>query len=450
MTDLYRKMRAFQKVSGSQRPIQSPPETKPANPVSSSLSALSQIPGVTLARELVRKIEKREQERDTILASFGGHECETRAGRYWFRHTVIPASRLAYSENDLDAQTLRRLGRDETLVKFDPRNAVFVDTETTGLAGGTGTYAFLVGIGRFTDEGMSVTQYLMRDYDEEPAMLDAIQNDLSSASALVTFNGKCFDIPLLVTRFQMNRFPATAGSLSHFDLLPPARRLWRRRCDSCTLGNLEAILLGHTRPVDVPGYMIPQIYFDFIRGIAPHRMRPVLEHNVEDIVSLAMLTAKACRLYRSPESEAHEPLDWYALGRSFMGDGHQEMACLCLERSLRAGLPLELRWTAQRDYSLLLKRKREYTRAVEVWREMLNNGAGPHPFPYEELAKYYEHVERQPGDALRLVQEFLRWLDSGDFDDSGTPVFHVDRVRAEFDLRLKRLRRKADTCNRGK
>ncbi len=449
MADLYQKMRAFQKTSRNPVPARPSKEQKPTEPLPEHLSTLSQIPGVTLARELVRKVEIRERERDSFLESLGGHERELKSSRYWLRRSTRFLHQLPYKEEELDGYSLRQLARDESFADFDPRKAAFIDTETTGLAGGTGTYAFLVGIGRFVDDGFTVNQYFMRDYDEEPAMLDAILDDLRSARYLVSFNGKCFDIPLLATRLRMNRRPAVVESLSHFDLLHPARRLWRQRCESCTLTNLEAVLLGHERDIDVPAFQIPQIYFDFTRGIGIRRIQPVLEHNVDDIVSLAMLSAKACRMYRLPELEASNAIDWYSLGRAFIVDGDKERARMCLERSLQIDLPLGLRWTAQRDYSLLLKRNKEYSVAVEVWREMLNGGTDRHPFPYEELAKYYEHIERRPLDALRLVQDFLASLDSPRLPDRESPSFSIDRVRNQFGFRLKRLMRKADTCNRG-
>ncbi|MFH1743837.1 MAG: ribonuclease H-like domain-containing protein, partial [bacterium] len=412
------------------------------------IASLAGLPGVSLARDLVQKVKEREQERDAFLSTLGGDEYETETGPFWVRRRLYSLDRLPYKVWDIDGETISRLGRDESLRVLDPSRTIFIDTETTGLAGGTGTYPFLVGVGRFVDEGFAVTQYLMRDYDEELAMLGGLAADLHSASALVSFNGKCFDVPLLSTRFRMNRCPQVVDSLLHFDLLHPARRLWRHRCESCALLNLESLLLEHRREVDVPGSQIPQIYFDFVRGLRIDRMRTVLEHNLEDIRSLAMMTAKACRLYRSPESEASHPLDWFNLGRSFMGDRDSERACLCLKRSLESDLPAELRWTAMRDYSLLLKRAKDYAGATHVWLDMFEDSDRFHPFPYEELAKYYEHVAREPQRALVLVKDALKNLESLSsqiYDRTEVP-FRIEFVRKDFMFRLKRLMRKVDTA----
>lgn len=450
MRDLYDRIRSFQRSGGSTRSVQSPAGAD--KPVSARVAALAELPGVSLARDLVEKIKDRTEERDRFLSSLGGSECSTRAGSFWLRSVMIPPDHLRCTVRDIDGSTLARLGRDEALRALDPETTVFIDTETTGLAGGTGTYPFLIGLGRFVDGGFAVTQYLMRDYHEEPALLEALLADLRSAGALVSFNGKCFDIPLLSTRFRMNRYPSVTDSLPHFDLLFPARRLWRRRYGRCDLMTLESLLLNHTRQIDVPGSLIPQIFFDFVRGVGIERMKAVLEHNTEDILSLAALTARACRFYRSPEREAKDSLDWFSLGKLFLGNGDLERARFSLERSLQNNLPEEVRWIAQRDYSLLLKRAGDYNRANKVWREMLDEESRFHPFPYEELAKYYEHVARDPHQALVLVRQALARLESLSRRpyDRWEPPLRIELVRTGLTHRLKRLMRKADTDSRGR
>jgi hypothetical protein len=450
MRDLYNRIRSLQRSGGSTRLAPAPAAVEKALP--DRLAALAGLPGVSLARDLAGKAAVRKKDRDAFLSSLGGGESSTRAGSFWLRLVVYPPSSLCYTVRDVDGSTLARLARDETLRALDPKTTVFIDTETTGLAGGTGTYAFLVGVGRFVDAGFAVTHYLMRDYDEEAALLNALLADLSSASALVSFNGKCFDIPLLSTRFRMNRCPPIVDCIPHFDLLFSARRLWRHRCKQCDLLNLESLLLDHVREIDVPSYLIPQIYFDFVRGVGIERMGQVLAHNAEDILSLVGLTAKACRFYRSPELEVEDPLDWFSLGKSFLGDGDHERARFFLERSLQYDLPSETRWAAQREYSLLLKRAGDYSRATTVWREMLDHESGFHPFPYEELAKYYEHVACNAERALDLVRQALARLEafSRHSYDREAPPLRTELVRAELTHRFKRLMRKADTVNRGR
>ncbi|HQP97763.1 MAG TPA: ribonuclease H-like domain-containing protein [bacterium] len=452
MADLYEKIRRFQRSSSMVSPIQPSVEsTRSTISPSTNLASLASLPGVSFARDLETKIRKRAEERDRFLSTLGGYVQETTQGSFWMRRTVFPERDLPFSCADMDRQTVAHLGRDAGLQEFDPSRALFLDVETTGLAGGTGTVAFLVGIGRFVKGDFAVTQYLMRDYDEEPFMLEGVRRELRSAEALVTFNGKCFDVPLLSTRFRMNRVPQGMDALMHFDLLPPARRLWRAFCQQCNLTNLEWMLLGRHRTVDVPGSEIPQIYFDFVRGLRLERMRPVLEHNVEDIRSLAMLSAKACRLYRDPENEVSHPQEWFGLGRSHFCEGNHERALMYLKRSLESDLPDDLRCVALRDTSILLKKGGAFDEAVLIWEAMLVSGDVFRLFPYEELAKYHEHIAREPGKALVLVERALDHLNASSDNpfDRGRILSRERDIRQRLEVRLKRLRRKADIEERG-
>jgi len=447
MADLYEKIRRFQSTSSKVLSIQPSVEsTRSAVSPSANLASLASLPGVSFARDLQTKNRERDEERDRFLSTLGGCVCETPQGSFWTRRTVFPKRDLPFACSDMDGETVAHLAQDAALQEFDPSKAVFIDVETTGLAGGTGTVAFLVGIGRFVNGDFVVTQYLMRDYDEESSMLEGVRQELRSAEALVTFNGKCFDIPLLSTRFRMNRGRQATDCLMHFDLLPPARRLWRAVCRQCNLLNLELVLLERHRKVDVPGSEIPQIYFDFTRGLRFQRMRPVLEHNVEDIRSLAMLSAKACRLYRDPEHEVTHPLEWFGLGRCHFRDGNHEKALRFLKKSLETHLPEELRCVAMRDVGILLKKAGAFDEAVAIWEAMLVSDGVFRLFPYEELAKYYEHVAREPEKALVLVERALEHLriSSGNPLDHGWILSWQRDILRKLEIRLKRLRRKAD------
>ena len=146
-----------------------------------------------------------------------------------------------------------------------PAEWAFLDTETTGLAGGSGTCAFLVGIGRITPEGFRVRQFFMRDYCEEASLLDAVSRHLAPFRVLITYNGRSFDQPLLETRYRLNRSRPPFGKLEHLDLLHGARRLWKLRYESCRLVDLETQVLGFERDGDVPGALIPYLYFEYLR-----------------------------------------------------------------------------------------------------------------------------------------------------------------------------------------
>src|SRR5437588_2334165 len=172
-----------------------------------------------------------------------------------------------------------------------PAKWCFLDTETTGLAGGSGTYAFLIGIGRIAPEGFRVRQFFMREFGEEPSLLSAVAEHLKQFDVLITYNGRTYDQPLLETRFRMVRHRPPFGALEHLDLLFGARRLWNLRFDSCRLVDLENQILGVERQGDLPGELIPYIYFEYLRTQEIFRLVPIFHHNATDILTLACLTA---------------------------------------------------------------------------------------------------------------------------------------------------------------
>ena len=173
------------------------------------------------------------------------------------RHGDVPLSRC----HTISPDTVSVLSAEPELDGFDLREAVYLDTETTGLAGGAGTAAFLIGAGWFEGERFRVRQYFMRDYHEEGALLQALEEDIAGFSSIVTYNGRAFDIPLLDTRFRLARSRFSLGEVPLLDLLHPARRLWKERLESCRLQSLEVALLGLQRTGDIPGDEIPQVYF---------------------------------------------------------------------------------------------------------------------------------------------------------------------------------------------
>ena len=182
------------------------------------------------------------------------------------------------------------------LQEFDVRDAVFLDIETTGTAGGAGTVAFLVGLG-FLEEGyFQVRQYFLHDLSEEAAFLDAIRSFCKRFRYLITYNGKCFDAQILRTRYLLHRWEDPLSDKHHIDMLFVARRLWKRRFQVCDLVNLERNLLGFERADDIPSYLIPSAYTDYLRFSNAIVIQKVIDHNQWDILSLAVLTARACLL----------------------------------------------------------------------------------------------------------------------------------------------------------
>jgi uncharacterized protein YprB with RNaseH-like and TPR domain len=291
-----------------------------------------------------------------------------------------------------DISALRECDGRALGITSPPRNWAFLDTETSGLAGGTGTYAFLIGIGELGAAGFRVRQYFMRDFSEEPAQLRAVEKALEPFDTLVTYNGKTFDVPLLETRFRMNRCPPPLERLAHLDLLHSARRLWKLRLKSCRLVELEAEILGFVREGDLAGEFIPAVYFDYLRTSNALPLVPLFHHNRMDIVTLACLTAVVAAAIGDPEraplTNAHDLL---SLARWIARMGRPTAALDLYARALRGRLSDEVTRQGLLEMAALHKRRRDYHAALPLWEE---TGA------WEELAKYHEHRNRDLRSAL--------------------------------------------------
>jgi len=292
------------------------------------------------------------------------------------------------------------------------RRAAFFDTETTGLSGGTGTYAFLAGLGFFEGHHFVVRQYFLRDYPEEDAMLEALAIDLSQFDMLVSFNGKAFDWPLMETRFRLNRRRAPLAGAPHLDLLHPARRLWKERLQQCNLQNLESKVLGVERVEDVAGEMIPSLYFEYLRTGDIRAIEGVILHNRLDVVSLVSLAGWMGHMVTSPldptpDGELVCGDDLFSLGRLFDDRGDPGQAIACFEAALERGMEAISDTRAKRALSSVYKRVKEHDRAVSIWQEMLDGPGGLSLFPYIELAKYYEHVAKDVPAARDMAARAL-------------------------------------------
>jgi len=288
---------------------------------------------------------------------------------------------------------------------------LFFDLETTGLSGGAGTCAFLVGCGVFDDEGAFLTRQfvLLRHADERP-LLQMVGAELGGAGSLVTFNGKSFDAPLIETRYLYHRLEWTAGNLPHLDVLHPARRFWSDGGASqtpCSLQALENIVLGARRTRDVPGSEIPARYFEFIRTGDARPLRAVLEHNRLDLLSLAGLTARLLDLVRRGPCAVRHAREALALGRVYARGGLDnrareayQHACARVSLTTAAGSPAggdAIKISSLRSLALLSRHCRRYDEAAAHWRELLELPACPPQVAREAsqaLAVHHEHRAR--------------------------------------------------------
>ena len=278
---------------------------------------------------------------------------------------------------------------------------VFFDLETTGLSGGAGTCAFLVGCGSFDDDGAFVTrQFLLLRHADERPLLQMVALELARAGVLVTFNGKSFDAPLIETRYLFHRLPWTGGELPHLDVLHPARRFW---IDSvaddapCSLVALERVVLGAGRTRDVSGGEIPGRYFQFIRTGDARPLVDVLEHNRSDLFSLAALTARLLELVRTGPAGTRHAREALALGRLYARGGLETRAREAYERACHETPLSSIKIEALRSLALLSRRRRLYDDAASRWRELLDVPGCPVHLAREAshaLAVHHEHRAR--------------------------------------------------------
>ncbi len=294
-----------------------------------------------------------------------------------------------------------------------PEKWAFLDTETTGLAGGSGTYAFLIGVGRITPEGFRVRQFFMREHCEEPSLLQSLADHLQEFDVLVTYNGKTYDQPLLETRYRMSRFRPPFDRMPHLDLLFGARRLWKLRFESCRLVDLETQILGVERQGDLPGEMIPYVYFEYLRTREAYKLVPILHHNAMDILTLACLTGVVPWAFRSPETaRLSHGAEMVGLARWFRKADQFERALELFRRAVDLGLKDELLFRTLWDIALLERKCGREDAAVAVLSDL---AASRNPFrapALEQLAKHYEHREKNYVMALEMTRTAIALEDS--------------------------------------
>ena len=332
---------------------------------------------------------------------------------------------------ELKRQTLGLMSGAEIPEDFDPGRILYLDTETTGL-GGSGTVAFLVGMGFLTKEGFEVHQFLMRDYPEEPYLLKHVAAGLGKFDVLCTFNGSTFDVPLLESRLLMNRMDRSCLEMPHLDLLHMCRRLWKLRLGRCNLGRLEEVILGKPRQDDLPGSLVPERYFTYLRTGQMSLLDDILKHNAQDIMSLCVLLNHMADLYENPEKIRFSE-DAYSMGRALERMDHDDEARRCYDLARKGRMSAEASGALAANY----RRAGERAEAAQIWREMIAAGRGG-VSPFVELAKYYEHVLKNPAGALELTEKAMARLAEATLREDRT----VQETRNELQYRYQRLKRK--------
>ena len=367
--------------------------------------------------------------------------------RRWFSESIGPEA----PEGPLNMDALRLLAPDAPSIVADPQQWLFLDTETTGLAGGTGTNAFLVGIAWWDAGGLEVEQFFLRDHSEEYSLLTALAKRMAERRVLVTFNGKTFDWPLLETRYRMTRSIRVPEPRVHLDFLHPSRTLWRLRLGTARLPELERHALGWNRGADVMSEYIPQIYFDFLRGGSPDPLVPIFLHNQMDLRGLAGLAARVMQVLSDPEKHGCDAYELFGASRICEKRGESKRARRLYERTvagtaeLSDELPEHAARIARRSLALMAKREGDHSAAIAHWEKLL--GSSREGFEaYEQLAIYHERHAREPLRAAEIARRALAELRRAHRAGLMAGYTHT-RVRARFEKRLARLERKiARTC----
>ena len=328
-----------------------------------------------------------------------------------------------------DYVSLPLLSRGQFKQKIRLEDMVFFDLETTGLAGGTGTYPFLLAFGFFENNNIKLIQYFLPDYGREMSAFLDLRNQFQEKSILVSYNGKSFDYPLLKNRFVLNRFEDPFSTFSHLDLLHFVRRLWKKKLDNCSLANVEKEIFRFQRLNDIEGSLIPYAYFEFLRDNNIDTMKRVIQHNIQDIISLVRLIYHI----HSIENNLPEKGDVEVICRLAIENGDIIKTRSIVKKMYKNSIDLSHDLMA--SYSLLLKREGEWQDSIQLWENLLNSKEKI-LFACEELAKYYEHKERDYENAKKYTESALNYINM--MEELG----RIDEkvwIRQDFQHRLNRI-----------
>jgi len=401
----------------------------------------------TLPASRPERVKHRKPDHSRLLP---GGVCENALGRCWRNRVVFSLDHCHGSfrleellENNPEHLWLVAKSQDMNGLSLD--QLLFIDTETTGLSGGVGTIAFLVGLGYFEADRFVIEQYFLRRFDEERPVLREVLEILdrlqSSRGAVVSFNGKAYDIPLLFNRGIFHRLCDAPFSFHHIDILHPARRLWKKHLPDCSLSTLESEILQLSRRGDVPGYLIPATYFRYLRSADPRPLLPVFYHNQMDILSMVSLLNVFLKLFVNHGSSESFSIDWLGMGSVFEAMEEYEKGLVFYGNVLlRCGISDEEKKSALLRLARIHKKKQDYEAAVKVWEEAIQC-KGFSVEPYEELAKVYEHRIVDLGKAKEYTMRALENLDLL-VKINGRGSYR--REKEELMRRLKRLKKKVN------
>lgn len=380
--------------------------------------------------------QKATGKRETLEEAVGGKVVSNSLGEFVIKETLFPLDHqhgiVSFSAQVVTDTISRAAKIDSNSASLE--KLLFIDTETSGLSGGAGTFAFLVGYGRFTADGFLLTQLIIRDPGEEAAMLLYLMKVVEDDVIFVSFNGKSFDIPLLQNRLVMNRLSMKLRELQHLDMLHISRKLWRRSLASCALKDLETAILKFERTSeDVPGWMIPDIYFSYLRTGDPSGLTEVVYHNAQDIVSLAALFLYVTGMLEENISIENLPVnDLIAIGRIYWDLGSLETGVNIIRATLPRVKDPDQKTAVNSLLGQYYKKIQLTEKSIEHWEAAAKNGDVP---SCVELAMYFEHQVKDYNTALVWCEKAISYGSIGvNFVDS--------KMITDLQKRLTRLQQK--------
>lgn len=345
---------------------------------------------------------------------------------------------------DIPQDIFELLGKRTITHTLNHQDIVFIDTETTGLAGGTGTYAFIVGIGLFTENEFKIHQFFLQDYHAEIAQLSKILQLIQSKSTLISYNGKSYDIPLLKNRFVLNKININWDEFDHIDLVHTSRRLWKKIIGSCRLQDVEKYILHIEREGDIPGYLIPQLYFRYLMDKNPYPLLGVFKHNAMDILSLVSIIVAASQLYIEPTRCTFDS-DFHSAIRPFISLNRYNQALKYIEK-----LPHHIKQRSKllHTQALLHKKLGESENALECYKKLIKTKRRHFMPAYIELAKLYEHKLKDYEKAMEVLYELEERICVIE-ELSSQNIFNIKDIKTRKSRLLNKMIRMGRTNKRG-
>ena len=305
---------------------------------------------------------------------------------------------------------------------------LFLDTETTGL--GSVACPFLIGVSYFEDNCLVLDQYFMRDIDDEACVLEEIVSKYSNMT-VISYNGKSFDVPLIKARCVLNAVNCKNFATKQTDLLHLCRRIWKKRLENCKLSTIEEEILKLKREDDIPGSEIPEMYKRYLESGNGQEMLKVIEHNESDVVSMSVILCRLIRIFGDPTNQLDNISDIMHLGESYYAKKDFERSLECFEAALNGSKDAITSYNCMKYMSFIHKKNKEYDLAVELWQRM-DRLMGNAVLPLEELAKYYEHIQKDITKALDCAQRARK----------NAVTSGAKELRAQLDKRIERLNKK--------